>query len=406
MSRLTRERNWWSKGEDEVLRKGAQTQLDEIGTVKNWNDIAALLPGRTNKDCRKRWYKVCQGIRKGAWTSEEDQRLNLAVEQVGFKWAQVSKLVQTRNADQCSKRWQHVLGPDLKHTPWTSEEDAILREAITKYGNDWKQIGLSDLPNRSSHDIRNRSVALNRRDKHLALLAQSNRQSSSGELSESDSREDEEYEDEYTEEGTQTYGWESNLLVDSEIYPELQLSVSGSELTSPFGYINEDEVQGGQDTNPYLDAMIENAPLSVWDIACSSTHIQQQPPNISSWLQLGTPAASNWSQDEGSQVAMESKNGACFDFNLADADLFSGEISDRRGENRDLTGAESSQDTASSRSGAPGASEAISTSGKGRGSVTLVLKQVNPTTSQEIIGSLLKHNTDLTVRVFNDQEQE
>ena len=59
--------------------------VDKLGSVKNWNGIAALLPGRTNKDCRKRWYKVCQGIRKGAWTPEEDQRLQLAVQQVGFK---------------------------------------------------------------------------------------------------------------------------------------------------------------------------------------------------------------------------------------------------------------------------------------------------------------------------------
>ena len=55
------------------------------GSVQNWNDIAALLPGRTNKDCRKRWSKVQLDIRKGAWTRDEDERLQQAVQQIGVK---------------------------------------------------------------------------------------------------------------------------------------------------------------------------------------------------------------------------------------------------------------------------------------------------------------------------------
>lgn len=58
---------------------------NEDGSVQNWNDIAVLLPGRTNKDCRKRWSKVQLDIRKGAWTRDEDERLQQAVQQLGFK---------------------------------------------------------------------------------------------------------------------------------------------------------------------------------------------------------------------------------------------------------------------------------------------------------------------------------
>ena len=49
-----------------------------------------------------------------------------------------------------------MLGPEHKHEPWTHEEDRILQDAVAKYGNNWKQIGLSVLPDRSTHDIRNR----------------------------------------------------------------------------------------------------------------------------------------------------------------------------------------------------------------------------------------------------------
>ena len=58
---------------------------NEDGNVQNWNNIAVLLPGRTNKDCRKRWSKVQLDIRKGAWTRDEDERLQQAVQQIGVK---------------------------------------------------------------------------------------------------------------------------------------------------------------------------------------------------------------------------------------------------------------------------------------------------------------------------------
>ncbi|KAK2037947.1 hypothetical protein LZ31DRAFT_155467 [Colletotrichum somersetense] len=124
------------------------------------------LPGRTNKDCRKRWAKIQVDIRKGAWTQEEDERLHKAVLQFGSKWSQVGAMVQSRNADQCAKRWQHVLGPNVKHCSWTPEEDSKLLHAMTKFGNNWKQIGLTELSDRSTHDLRNRSLILGRRSRH------------------------------------------------------------------------------------------------------------------------------------------------------------------------------------------------------------------------------------------------
>jgi hypothetical protein len=58
----------------------------KYGSVQNWNDIASLLTGRTNKDCRKRWSKIQVDIQKGVWTREEDERLQQAVQQLGFKY--------------------------------------------------------------------------------------------------------------------------------------------------------------------------------------------------------------------------------------------------------------------------------------------------------------------------------
>ncbi|KAK8055223.1 hypothetical protein PG993_000450 [Apiospora rasikravindrae] len=161
-----RERRWWTEEEDQILKAGVESQ-SEVNSLMSWNEIAAMLPRRTNKDCRKRWYKVRSDFIKGTWSREEDRKLQQAVQQHGLKWALVSRDVESRNADQCAKRWQHGLRPDLKHTPWQPEEDTKLLQAMDKHGNKWKKIATLDLPNRSSHDIRNRSVVLSRREKRL-----------------------------------------------------------------------------------------------------------------------------------------------------------------------------------------------------------------------------------------------
>jgi hypothetical protein len=54
------------------------------GKVKDWTVIANKIPGRTNKDCRKRWHNVLSGgFNKGYWTEEEDELLTLAVQTHG-----------------------------------------------------------------------------------------------------------------------------------------------------------------------------------------------------------------------------------------------------------------------------------------------------------------------------------
>lgn len=55
--------------------------LDDLaGAATDWQKIAAGLPGRSNKDCRKRWFNVLSGgLRKGAWSPEEDSYLRDAV---------------------------------------------------------------------------------------------------------------------------------------------------------------------------------------------------------------------------------------------------------------------------------------------------------------------------------------
>ncbi|KAE8370461.1 hypothetical protein BDV27DRAFT_140385 [Aspergillus caelatus] len=162
----TQKRRWWTEKEDRILLKEAESQ--RIGTedrVNDWNTIAAKLPGRTNKDCRKRWHKISPNIRKGAWTAVEDGRLQEGANLFGLKWTQVSEIVRTRNADQCSKRWRYALNPDVSHSPWTEEQDGALLRLVAEYGHNWSKISTTTFRDRSTVDIKNRYFLLQRRQR-------------------------------------------------------------------------------------------------------------------------------------------------------------------------------------------------------------------------------------------------
>lgn len=148
MSSSPRVRIWWTEKEDQILRHEAERQLTQ-GSVRNWNQIAPKLPGRTNKDCRKRWSKVRENVKKGAWSSAEDERLQSAVERFGYRWTIVAESVGTRHADQCAKRWHHSLNPTLDHSEWSPEDDERLLAVVDVYGRNWTTVRETTFPFRS-----------------------------------------------------------------------------------------------------------------------------------------------------------------------------------------------------------------------------------------------------------------
>lgn len=51
-----------------------------------WDAIAASLPRRSKKECRKRWHHtMMEAVRKCDWKPEEDERLSGAVQKYGKK---------------------------------------------------------------------------------------------------------------------------------------------------------------------------------------------------------------------------------------------------------------------------------------------------------------------------------
>ncbi|KAJ7157549.1 Homeodomain-like protein [Mycena crocata] len=154
---MSRERRQWTAQEDELLKLA----VEEPGNPapSKWHAIAQHVPNRTNKDCRKRWYaKMSSDVVKGGWAPDEDQRLLSAIESFGTRWSVVASMVQTRNSDQCAKRWSDTLNPAIDRTAWTAEADDLLIQAVNEQGKVWTKIVHMYFPGRTGLAAKNRSV--------------------------------------------------------------------------------------------------------------------------------------------------------------------------------------------------------------------------------------------------------
>ncbi|KAJ6184619.1 hypothetical protein N7519_005920 [Penicillium mononematosum] len=152
-----------SKSQSRTLRYAVAKIAKDTSSPIPWTAISTKLPGRNNKDCRKRWYKMADAYRKGPWTEEEDQSLLQAISAYGTRWNQVSQHVGTRNADQCAKHWQHSLDPSIDRSPWTAQDDEALLSAVLELGRAWRLVASTKFPFRSPTDLKNRYELVCRR---------------------------------------------------------------------------------------------------------------------------------------------------------------------------------------------------------------------------------------------------
>lgn len=115
--------------------------------------------------------------KKQAWSEEEDMICTQAVKDylkrtkeyyvfketnkfpVGFPWKKVSKNVPKRNGKQCRERWKNQIAPGIKKSPWTGEEDNMLKQLFTEHSSKWKLISGS-LPGRPENQCKMRWKAL------------------------------------------------------------------------------------------------------------------------------------------------------------------------------------------------------------------------------------------------------
>jgi hypothetical protein len=145
----------WTPEEDAKLTSAVtKTPKKKYGKELNidWVTIAVLVPGRTKLQCRHRWHDtlVVSNIDAtaqhfGHWTADEDTKLKDAVREHGGKnWKAIAALVPGRTRKQCRHRWHDALVAKIDPTTartgkWTADEDKKLMDGVRAHGaKNWK----------------------------------------------------------------------------------------------------------------------------------------------------------------------------------------------------------------------------------------------------------------------------
>ncbi|KAA8916538.1 hypothetical protein TRICI_001401 [Trichomonascus ciferrii] len=153
-----RSRRVWTREEDERLRLLVSYWGDQCGKNGHWDKISSQFDNRTNKDCRKRWFhSLDPKLKRGRWTEHEDKVLIEAYKKLGPVWHRIAQLIPGRTDDQCSKRYNDVLDPNISNRlrAWTAEEDRLLLDLVKKHGTRWRNIA-KEMDGRTGLTCRNR----------------------------------------------------------------------------------------------------------------------------------------------------------------------------------------------------------------------------------------------------------
>jgi hypothetical protein len=116
----------WKPEEDAKLTEAVKKH------GKKWVAIAATVAGRTDKQCRNRWTQALDPAnwKKGGWTPEEYTKLTAAVKEHGKHWVEVAAMVPGRTDEQCRGRWVQTLDPDRAPNTVEEEHDDCNDEAL------------------------------------------------------------------------------------------------------------------------------------------------------------------------------------------------------------------------------------------------------------------------------------
>ncbi|CAI0547552.1 unnamed protein product [Linum tenue] len=96
------------------------------------------------------------GLRKGAWTEDEDRLLRRCIEAYGEgRWHQVPiRAGLNRCRKSCRLRWLNYLKPNIKRGEFSDDEVDLITRLHNLLGNRWSLIA-GRLPGRTANDVKN-----------------------------------------------------------------------------------------------------------------------------------------------------------------------------------------------------------------------------------------------------------
>jgi hypothetical protein len=150
----------WSVEEEDRLR-------DAVAGSSTWEEVAALMAGRTAIACKTRCSSVlkislCRDVgepsrRKGQQSHEvgtlgyaasfehgfsvgEDEELRKLMK-AGLTWTGVAARIPGRSAEACAKRWAVLTIEGEETGEWDEAKTAALKAAVAELGKRWKKVG-------------------------------------------------------------------------------------------------------------------------------------------------------------------------------------------------------------------------------------------------------------------------
>nr|XP_033338125.1 uncharacterized protein LOC117227206 isoform X1 [Megalopta genalis] len=152
----------WTKLEDLKLK-----EITKRYKFQNWDRIALELnTNRTAYQCFIRYNTIRKfpKIKNCVWLNEEDDRLLQLVRafQIGdfIPWGEVASWMQNRTKQQVYFRWTYSLAPHLTKGRFSRSEDNLLKDAVSKYGKNFRKISAALMPNRSTVQLHDRYQTL------------------------------------------------------------------------------------------------------------------------------------------------------------------------------------------------------------------------------------------------------
>ncbi|KAJ0428240.1 putative transcription factor MYB-HB-like family [Helianthus annuus] len=82
------------------------------------------------------------GLKKGAWSEDEDNKLRTYIQRYGhWNWGLLPKFAGvSRSGKSCRLRWMNYLRPNMKHGNFSKQEDDLVIDLHNKLGNKLVQI--------------------------------------------------------------------------------------------------------------------------------------------------------------------------------------------------------------------------------------------------------------------------
>ncbi|KAF8115612.1 hypothetical protein N665_0025s0080 [Sinapis alba] len=99
---------------------------------------------------------VGEGLKKGAWTTEEDKKLISYIHEHGEGgWRDIPRKAGLKRCGKsCRLRWANYLKPDIKRGEFSYEEEQIVIMLHASRGNKWSVIA-KHLPKRTDNEVKN-----------------------------------------------------------------------------------------------------------------------------------------------------------------------------------------------------------------------------------------------------------